>query len=100
NKKILKPQGEAGRPQSGGYNLQEKLDWNDRTYESIIVIHKLAKMKLNTTKSFHSQDKKTIKHICNAVSKEYPLLKDYEKDWLTRDMLKLHLKYTSKASHC
>lgn len=34
---IPKPPGEAGRPQSGGYNLQEKLDWNERTYNSIIV---------------------------------------------------------------
>jgi hypothetical protein len=37
SKKIPKPPGEAGRPQSGGYNLQDKLGWNDRTYESIIV---------------------------------------------------------------
>lgn len=35
--KIPKPPGEAGRPQSGGYNLQDKLDWNDRTYESVVV---------------------------------------------------------------
>jgi hypothetical protein len=37
SKKIPKPPGEVGRPQSGGYNLQEKLSWNDKTYESIIV---------------------------------------------------------------
>ena len=36
-KKLPKPQGEAGRPQSGGYDLQDKLNWNDRTYESILV---------------------------------------------------------------
>ena len=36
-KKIPKPPGEAGRPQSGGYSLQEKLNWNDRTYDSIVV---------------------------------------------------------------
>ena len=35
--KILKPPGEAGRPQSGGYRLQEKLGWNERTYQSITV---------------------------------------------------------------
>jgi hypothetical protein len=35
--KISKPPGEAGRPQSGGYNLQEKLGWNDKTYGSVIV---------------------------------------------------------------
>jgi hypothetical protein len=35
--KIPKPPGEAGRPQSGGYNLQDKLGWNDKTYESVMV---------------------------------------------------------------
>jgi hypothetical protein len=37
NQKIPKPPGEAGRPHSGEYNLQDKLGWNDKTYESIIV---------------------------------------------------------------
>ena len=37
DKKIPKPPGEAGRPQSGGYNLQSELGWNDRTYDSILV---------------------------------------------------------------
>ena len=35
--KIPKPPGAAGHPQSGGYDLQEKLGWNDKTYESVIV---------------------------------------------------------------
>ena len=32
------------------------------------------------------------------IRKEYGILDDYEKDWPTRDILKLHLKYTSEAS--
>ena len=35
--KIPKPSGVAGRPKSGGYNLQDKLGWNDTTYERILV---------------------------------------------------------------
>ena len=35
--KVLKPPGTVGRPQSGGYNLQDKLGWNDTTYQSILV---------------------------------------------------------------
>ena len=35
--KIQKPLGMVGRPQSGGYNLQDKLGWNDTTYQSIVV---------------------------------------------------------------
>jgi hypothetical protein len=34
---IPKPRGQAGRPQSGGYNLQETLGWSKRTYDSVIV---------------------------------------------------------------
>lgn len=37
SKKIPKPPGVVGRPQSGGYNLQDMLQWNDRTYETIMV---------------------------------------------------------------
>jgi len=35
--KVPKPQGTVGHPQSGGYNLQDKLGWNDTTYQSILV---------------------------------------------------------------
>ena len=35
--KVPKPPGTVGRPQSGGYNLQDKLGWNDTTYQSIQV---------------------------------------------------------------
>lgn len=35
--RIPKPPGTVGRPQSGGYSLQDKLGWNDMTYQSIIV---------------------------------------------------------------
>ena len=37
SRKIPKLPGEAGHLQSGGYNLQDELGWNDRTYESILV---------------------------------------------------------------
>jgi hypothetical protein len=35
--KIKKPRGGPGRPGGKGYNLQSELDWNDRTYESVLV---------------------------------------------------------------
>jgi hypothetical protein len=37
NKLIPKPRGEAGRPGSGGYSLQEVLNWSERTYEAVVV---------------------------------------------------------------
>jgi hypothetical protein len=39
-----------------------------------------------------------VKTYPHQVSKEYPILKDYIRDWPTRDMLKLHLKYTSEIA--
>ena len=38
-------------------------------------------------------------YLIPKVSKEYSILKDYEQDWPTHNMLKLHLKYTSEAAH-
>jgi hypothetical protein len=32
------------------------------------LVHKMAKAKLNITKSFRGQDMKVIKQICNVVS--------------------------------
>ena len=34
---IPKPAGEAGRKRSGGYNLQEALQWTDSTYNAVMV---------------------------------------------------------------
>ena len=34
---IPKPQDQVGRPQSGGYNLQETLGWSSRVYDSVVV---------------------------------------------------------------
>ena len=34
---IPKPQGESGRPNSGGYNLEETLGWNPRQYKKVKV---------------------------------------------------------------
>lgn len=36
-KKIPKPVGEAGRPNSGGYNLERKLKWEKEVFEEIKV---------------------------------------------------------------
>lgn len=35
--KIAKPNGEVGRANSGGYNLQKALNWDTLRYENFIV---------------------------------------------------------------
>lgn len=37
--RISKPQGEPGRPRSGGYTLEEVLGWNEATFEAVRVSH-------------------------------------------------------------
>jgi hypothetical protein len=34
---IPKPSGEAGRPRSGGYNLEDTLAWPKDQYEALVV---------------------------------------------------------------
>ncbi|PPQ89173.1 hypothetical protein CVT25_000080 [Psilocybe cyanescens] len=99
-KLIPKPKGEAGRPGSGGYDLQEELAWSERTYEAVVnLVHDQAKKKhLDLSKSYSKQNKKLVKEICDEVKKEYRVLDDYNKHWPVHDMLKLHLKYTSEAA--
>jgi hypothetical protein len=64
SKKIPKPAGSAGRPQSGGYNLQDKLTWNDITYESIMVslLNVLGSMLTKLTGSYTQTGKDEIRH--------------------------------------
>ena len=35
--RIKRPYGRTGHLGGKGYNSQSKLDWNDRTYESVLV---------------------------------------------------------------
>ena len=62
--KIPKPPGEASHPQSGGYRLQEKLGWNERTYQSITVslLNKLWSILTKLTESGVQTCKDEIKH--------------------------------------
>jgi hypothetical protein len=35
--KIIKPKGEAGRSNSGGYSLKKALDWDEKRYSEFTV---------------------------------------------------------------
>jgi hypothetical protein len=57
--KIPKPPGEAGRKNSGGFNLQEVLGWNDDKYKTFMVSYAflLTQLLLTKAKSNGSQMK-------------------------------------------
>jgi hypothetical protein len=40
--KISKPKGEAGKSNSGGYNLQEAMGWKDKEFATFTVSHGLS----------------------------------------------------------
>jgi hypothetical protein len=67
--KVPKPPGTVGRPQSGGYNLQDKLGWNDTTYQSILVslINVLRSILKKLTESGAQTGKDEVRH-CKEFS--------------------------------
>lgn len=84
--KVPKPPGEAGRPGSGGYNLEERLGWPKKEYDEMVVsnvhdlqwlvkltilqkyIHEASKRELEISKSFKQQKTSIIDKICKEVS--------------------------------
>lgn len=58
--KIAKPLGEAGRPKSGGYNLERELAWPEDSFKQLKVsfiphLHKLDDTNLSTRNLFSSK---------------------------------------------
>jgi hypothetical protein len=84
--KIQKPQGEAGRPGCGGYNLEAALGWNSKEYNKLKVsiycprdqdgtdcvsqarVYRLTDEHLDTTKCFSSQSLIMLQLVSDAVS--------------------------------
>ncbi|KAF8873918.1 hypothetical protein CPB84DRAFT_1753136 [Gymnopilus junonius] len=97
--KIPKPNGEPGRPRSGGYNLDEELAaWDAGMLSNVnSYVKTKAKQILNLTKSYSRQDPHKLAEVCFLTSREYPIVEKYDNYWPVRDMLKLHLKYTSET---
>jgi len=91
--KISKPKGEAGRSNSGGYNLQVAMGWEDGEFASQqkYIINEIGK-KLDIKTCYSKQ--KREEHIIQTA-KWFKIQDKYNNDWPIRDALKLRLKYTS-----
>ncbi|KDR79750.1 hypothetical protein GALMADRAFT_136361 [Galerina marginata CBS 339.88] len=97
--KIKKPKGDVSRIGRGGYNLHDKLGWNQRTYDNVLaLVSKLAKEMLDTSQSYRGQSRKKVQSLMDLVRKEHEFMKDYEDDWPVRDMLKTYLKNSSQTA--
>ncbi|KIK75538.1 hypothetical protein PAXRUDRAFT_172546 [Paxillus rubicundulus Ve08.2h10] len=59
--KIPKPEGEAGRPSRGGYNLEAQLAWNATSFSKLRkFVHCSIKQHLDTTKCKSQQRNQAI----------------------------------------
>ncbi|KAF8217244.1 hypothetical protein K438DRAFT_1954091 [Mycena galopus ATCC 62051] len=99
----MKPPGQPNRPGSGGYNLEQHLlqicGWSSEEFIEVQnKVHTLAGEKLDTSISYQKQRKATLNSICETVKKEHPIARGFDQCWVTRDILKVHLKNTSEAS--
>lgn len=90
-RKILKPPGEAGRSNSGGFNLEKALGWEEEKYNNLTVrpqtnvrigltsgqkyLNDLVGKKLDVQKSFSSQKPEIVKDVIQIVSRLLRLLK-------------------------
>jgi len=53
--KILKPKGEAGKSNSGGYNLQDAMGWEDKEFTQQKYINVEVEKKLDNTICYSKQ---------------------------------------------
>ncbi|PPR02272.1 hypothetical protein CVT26_011748 [Gymnopilus dilepis] len=92
--KIPKPQGEPGRPRSGGYTLSKVLrGWGDDLKIITGFVKEQADLTLDTATCYKNQPAMAITAICEMAAKRFPVLDKYENNWPVRDILKAHLKY-------
>ncbi|PPQ86602.1 hypothetical protein CVT26_015011 [Gymnopilus dilepis] len=94
HRKIPKPQGEPGRPHSGGYTLSKMLKGWGHDFKIISgFIKDEADKMLDTTICYKNQPQALIDTICDLASARFPILDKYENHWPVRDILKTHIKY-------
>ncbi|KAJ7153726.1 hypothetical protein C8R46DRAFT_1042108 [Mycena filopes] len=78
--KYKKPQGQPGRPNSGGYNLEnvllEQCNWSREFFQRIQhasqkQVQCLAEKNLVTKQSFQTQDFKSVKKLCREAGSSF-----------------------------
>ncbi|KAL1941691.1 hypothetical protein VTO73DRAFT_7130 [Trametes versicolor] len=97
--KIPKPAGEVGRPNRGGYKLEDALQWNTarmRLFKNLI--HKLVDDHLDPTLSMAGQSERRMRLVREEAIKRLPDLAMYDQEWPLIDAVKQRLKYTSSKA--
>ncbi|KAL0057684.1 hypothetical protein AAF712_015662 [Marasmius tenuissimus] len=112
---IEKPRGEAGRPNSGGYNLETELKWPPKFLEDVkTFVRQEVKSTLDCDKPITEQDEGALDVIRSKASGSFAWhlslfihpkqcvdkwhrLHDYEKAWPIDDLIRGNLKYFKQA---
>ncbi|KAL0063777.1 hypothetical protein AAF712_009334 [Marasmius tenuissimus] len=91
---IPKPEGEAGRPRRGGYNLEEQLGWEEKFFKQVKSFVKQAVIdKLDPLVPFTSQPSGQLQEIRDMTTAEFPALRRYVDCWVVDDLIRCLLKY-------
>ncbi|KAG2151509.1 hypothetical protein DEU56DRAFT_908351 [Suillus clintonianus] len=94
--KIPQPDGEAGRPSRGGYNLEKALKWDaDRFKAFKECVHGSIQTHCDTSKSKTSQTPAAITAVQIEVLSRFSELNDYDGCWPIGDIIQMQLKNMS-----
>ncbi|KAG2746046.1 hypothetical protein P692DRAFT_20740112 [Suillus brevipes Sb2] len=94
--KITKPEGEAGRPGRGGYNLETALCWDALRFKQFKdSVHRSINKHCDTHKSKTHQTPTALIHVQNDVIVQFPELHDYQDYWPVGDVIQMQLKNLS-----
>ncbi|KAJ3709919.1 hypothetical protein EV361DRAFT_955507 [Lentinula raphanica] len=95
---IPKPEGEAGRPGRGGYNLQTILNWPNKRFKEVKgFIRTRAIATMNCSLPFSEQPLPKIQAIRDEAVIKFPFLSSYENLWVVDDFLRSRIKYEKSS---
>ncbi|KAK1225025.1 hypothetical protein PQX77_012043 [Marasmius sp. AFHP31] len=98
NNLIKKPKGECGRPGTGGYNLEKKLNWTEARFEEVkgfVRDHVLKSLDCHLSFTKQPQDK--INKIKQKALTKFPFLSQYKNLWPVDDLILGVVKYRNSA---
>ncbi|KAJ3780262.1 hypothetical protein GGU10DRAFT_380918 [Lentinula aff. detonsa] len=95
---IPKPDGEAGRPGRGGYNLQTTLAWSAKRWRDVKgFIRNRVRATLDCSLCFSDQPLQRLHDIRQEAVAKYSFLQEYEDLWAVDDLIRSRLKYEKVA---
>ncbi|KAL4062697.1 hypothetical protein J3A83DRAFT_4194309 [Scleroderma citrinum] len=89
----------AGRPGRGGYNIDDKLNWDESELTQFKeVMHKCIDKHLDTMQCQTAQDPKALDKVVEEACRQFVVLEDYQDYWQVYDIIGLCLKYLSSQN--